>query len=153
MRQSSGLGLFCTVRLSRPLLRYRSYNELLETLLHELIHAWLFVTKTRHTRNDGADGHGPDFIDKMLEINNVTGLSLSVYHRFVDEVDKARKHVWLCNGRVCPKKPPYFGVVKKAMNMPPGSQDWWFSRHNASCGGRFIKVLEPPAIPTNTLLK
>ena len=28
--------------------------------------------------------------------------------------------------------------------MPPGPQDWWFKRHKATCGGRFIKVLEPP---------
>lgn len=104
MRKSSGLGLFCTVRLSRPLLKYRSLSELLETLLHELIHAWLFVTKTRHTRDDGADGHGPDFIKKMLEVNEITGLNLSVYHTFRDEVDLARKHVWLCNGKVCPRK-------------------------------------------------
>ena len=90
MRKSTGLGLFCVVRLSKPLLQYRALNELLETLLHELIHAWLFVTKTRHTRNDGADGHGPDFIEKMLEINETTGLKLSVYHTFLNEVDQAR---------------------------------------------------------------
>ena len=27
--------------------------------------------------------------------------------------------------------------------MPPGPQDWWFAKHNAMCGGRYIKVLEP----------
>ena len=73
-RKSSGLGTFCTVRLSKPLLKYRSLNELLETLLHELIHAWLFVTKSKRNRNDGKDGHGPAFVEKMLEINEVTGL-------------------------------------------------------------------------------
>jgi hypothetical protein len=45
-----------------------------------MIHAWLFLTKTKHQRNDGVDGHGPDFIEKMIEINSVTGLRLSVYH-------------------------------------------------------------------------
>ena len=116
---------------------------MLETLLHELIHAWLFVTKTRHTRNDGADGHGPDFIEKMQEINEITGLKLSVYHGFRDEVEQMRKHVWLCNGK-CAHKPPYYGIVKRAKNMPPGPKDRWFARHNAQCGGRYIKVLEPP---------
>ena len=62
-------------------------NELLETLLHELIHAYLFVTKDQKSRRIGHDGHGPDFIEKMLEINEVTGLQLSVYHSFRDEVD------------------------------------------------------------------
>ena len=75
------------VRLSKPLLKYRSLDELLETLLHELIHAWLFLTKDRRTRDIGRDGHGPDFLAKMKEINNTTGLRLSVYHGFRDEVD------------------------------------------------------------------
>jgi hypothetical protein len=43
---------------------------LLETLLHELIHAFLFVSKIRYERKDGVDGHGPDFISKMCEIND-----------------------------------------------------------------------------------
>ena len=81
------MGTFCVVRLSKPLLKYRSFDELLETLLHELIHAWLFLTKDRKTRDIGRDGHGPDFLAKMNEINNTTGLRLSVYHGFRDEVD------------------------------------------------------------------
>ena len=76
------------MRLSKKILQYRSYNNLLETLLHELVHAYLFLTKNKYTRNDGVDGHGPDFIEKMLEINQATGLQLSVYHSFHDEVDK-----------------------------------------------------------------
>ena len=75
---------------------------MLETLLHELIHAWLFLTKSDHEREDGDDGHGSDFIEKMLEINRVTGLNISVYHDFHDEVDNHRRHVWLCNGKICP---------------------------------------------------
>jgi len=82
MDRSTGRGLFCTIRLSKKLLVLRSKENLLETLLHEMIHAFLFLTKTRHTRNDGQDGHGPDFIEKMLEVNEVTGLRLSVYHSF-----------------------------------------------------------------------
>jgi len=116
----SGKGLFCTIRLSRPLLQLRTVNDLLETLLHEMIHAWLFLTKSDHERDDGIDGHGPDFIDKMVEINTVTGLKLSVYHEFHDEVARHQEHVWLCDGQVCPKKPPYYGVVRRARNMPPG---------------------------------
>ena len=71
---------------------------MLETLLHEMIHAFLFVTKDRKTRNVGRDGHGPDFIEKMKEVNKTTGLHLTVRHTFRDEVDLAREHVWLCNG-------------------------------------------------------
>ena len=125
-RKSTGKGTFAIVRLSTPLLKFRSLDELKETLLHEMIHAFLFVTKTRHERKDGADGHGPDFLEKMKEINKHTGLKLSVYHTFGDECDLARPHVWLCDG-LCAKYKPYFGVVTRSNNRPPGPQDLMFS--------------------------
>ena len=28
--------------------------------------------------------------------------------------------------------------------MPPGPQDWWFKKHLLQCGGKFIKIIEPP---------
>ena len=34
----------CIIRLSKPLLMARSETDLLETLLHEMIHAYLFLT-------------------------------------------------------------------------------------------------------------
>ena len=143
MDKTTGQGLFCTIRLSKRLLQFRSIDELLETLLHEMIHAWLFLTKNRHERNDGVDGHGPDFIKKMKEINNVTGLRLTVYHSFNDEVDSCREHIWLCDGKIGPKIAPFYGIVKRARNMPPGPQDWWFNKHKKQCEGNFIKVIEP----------
>ena len=118
----------CHVTLSRPLLQYRTYNEMLETLLHELIHAWLFITKDSLARDVGRDGHGPDFLAKMNEINSATSLNLSVFHGFKDEVDQARKHVWLCTGS-CRSQAPYFGVIQRAQNKPPGQKDWWFRKH------------------------
>jgi hypothetical protein len=39
------------------LLKLRKENEMLETLLHEMIHAYLFLTKKSYSR-DGTDGHG-----------------------------------------------------------------------------------------------
>jgi hypothetical protein len=33
------------IRLSEPLLKYRSRKELIETLLHEMIHAYLYLTR------------------------------------------------------------------------------------------------------------
>lgn len=87
MNYKTGQANFCTVRLSKKLLQFRSTDNLLETLLHEMIHAYLFLTKNKYERNDGIDGHGKDFVKKMTEINQVTGLKLSVYHTFHDEVD------------------------------------------------------------------
>ena len=34
----------CNIRLSQPLLRLRSRGDLVNTLIHEMIHAFLFVT-------------------------------------------------------------------------------------------------------------
>lgn len=99
-----------------------------------MIHAFLFLTKKGYSR-DGTDGHGPviilsltnllqDFKKKMKEINNITGLNISVYHSFNDEVDSYRQHVWLCDGP-CRKKPPYYGLLKRAKNMAPSERDDW----------------------------
>ena len=115
---------------------------MLETLLHELIHAYLFLTKDKYERKDGEDGHGKDFLELMKKINQVTGLKLSVYHTFHDEVDLSREHVWLCPGK-CSQVPPHFGAVKRARNMPPGPHDWWFQKHQSACGGTFVKIIEP----------
>ena len=37
----------CLITLSEPLLQYRNHNELKETLLHEMIHAYLFITNPK----------------------------------------------------------------------------------------------------------
>ena len=50
---------YYTIRLSEPLLKYRTLKELHETILHEMIHAYLWMTEKGYSR-DG-DGHGPNF--------------------------------------------------------------------------------------------
>jgi hypothetical protein len=81
----------CRVALSEPLLKFRSATEVKETLLHEMIHAWQFVTAGRRDRSD----HGPIFLAKMGDINAGSradmyrphrGYRISVYHSFRDEV-------------------------------------------------------------------
>lgn len=128
----------CSIRLSRPLLSLRAKVDLVETLLHEMIHAYLFVTENNRDR----DGHGPEFLKHMDRINKEVGLNISVYHTFSDEVRLYQKHVWLCNGP-CQTRPPYFGKVHRAMNRAPGSYDFWWSEHLESCGGTYSKISEP----------
>ena len=123
------------IRLSEPLLKFRSYDEIKETLLHEMIHAYLFIENVE----SGRDGHGPRFVEKMNEINKNTGLNITVYHSLHDEVDFYRTHIWKCNGS-CNKKPPHYGIVKRSMNRAPSKNDYWWNEHQKSCGGVFEKI-------------
>ncbi|KAJ1153927.1 hypothetical protein NDU88_006685 [Pleurodeles waltl] len=133
-----GRGGLCSIRLSEPLLKLRPRKDLVETLLHEMIHALLFVT---HNNRDH-DAHGDEFCKHMRRINGITGAKISVYHNFHDEVDEYRKHWWLCNGP-CQKKRPFYGYVKRAMNRPPSANDPWWAEHKQTCGGTFTKIKEP----------
>ncbi|CAO1438012.1 unnamed protein product [Diamesa tonsa] len=128
----------CTIRLSEPLLKLRSRKDLVQTLLHEMIHALLFVKGIR----EGNGGHGPNFLKKMEEINRAAGTSISVYHTFHDEVNMYKVHWWRCEGP-CKDRKPYFGFVKRTANRAPGPNDMWWSKHQQSCGGTFVKVKEP----------
>lgn len=53
-----------------------------------------------------------------------------------------RQHWWRCNG-LCQKRPPYYGMVKRAMNRAPAERDPWWADHQRTCGGTYIKVKEP----------
>ncbi|CAO1440136.1 unnamed protein product [Diamesa serratosioi] len=128
----------CTIRLSEPLLKLRSRKDLVQTLLHEMIHALLFVKGIR----EGNGGHGPNFLKKMEEINRAAGTNISVYHTFHDEVNTYKVHWWRCEGP-CKDRHPYFGIVKRTANRAPGPNDMWWSKHQQSCGGMFVKVKEP----------
>nr|XP_056709175.1 DNA-dependent metalloprotease SPRTN [Euleptes europaea] len=133
-----GRGGMCSIRLSEPLLKLRPRKDLVETLLHEMIHALLFVT---HNNKDH-DSHGPEFCKHMNRINHLTGANITIYHEFNEEVDSYRQHWWRCNGP-CQSRKPYFGYVKRAMNRAPSANDLWWSEHQQTCGGTFTKIKEP----------
>uniref|UniRef100_A0A668A6B9 DNA-dependent metalloprotease SPRTN n=1 Tax=Myripristis murdjan TaxID=586833 RepID=A0A668A6B9_9TELE len=133
-----GRGGLCSIRLSEPLLKLRPRKDLVQTLLHEMIHALLFVTQNNRDR----DGHGPEFCKHMSRINKASGANITVYHTFHDEVDLYRQHWWRCDGP-CQNRKPYFGYVKRAMNRAPSALDPWWEDHKRSCGGTYTKVKEP----------
>ncbi|NXJ93058.1 SPRTN protein, partial [Corythaixoides concolor] len=133
-----GKGGMCSIRLSEPLLKLRPRKDLVETLLHEMIHALLFVTNNDKDR----ESHGPEFCKHMRRINRLTGANVTIYHSFHDEVDLYRQHWWRCNGP-CRNRKPYFGYVKRSMNRAPSARDFWWVEHQESCGGTFTKVKEP----------
>ena len=71
------------ITLSEPILKRRSRRDLVETLLHEMIHAYLFMTR------GVTDGHCQEFVYHMNRINEECGSDITVYHSFHDEVDAA----------------------------------------------------------------
>ena len=142
-RMTSCAGVFsihnniATIRLSEPLLKYRSIKEMKETLLHEMIHAYCYIKQ--YDQSDDLSGHGKHFKAKMKEINDLTGFNITVYHSFHDEVNLYAKYIWRCNGK-CRNKKPYFGYVKRQMNRPPGPSDKWWKQHLRECGGMFVRI-------------
>lgn len=132
------MGMSCVIRLSEPLLKLRSRKDLVETLLHEMIHALNFINGIM----EGNGGHGQNFLSKMNEINRQAGTNISVYHTFHDEVDIYKTHWWRCDGS-CQNRKPFYGFVKRTSNRAPSTNDFWWKQHEQTCGGKFIKVKEP----------
>ncbi|KAK5165144.1 uncharacterized protein LTR77_009242 [Saxophila tyrrhenica] len=131
------------LKLSEPLLKFRPRSDMINTLLHESIHAYFFITTSwRHSRGDDGTGHGAGFLLLADAINSHGGYEVTVFHTFHDEVDSYRTHVWQCNGP-CQTQAPFFGMVKRSMNRAPGKNDSWWQRHQQECGGTFTKVAEP----------
>ncbi|XP_012059939.1 PREDICTED: sprT-like domain-containing protein Spartan [Atta cephalotes] len=128
----------CVISLSAPLLKLRPRKDLVETLLHEMIHAYLFLTNNDQDR----DGHGPNFCKHMHRINKEAGTNITIYHNFHDEVKLYKQHWWKCNGP-CQYRPPFFGTVRRSMNRPPGPTDFWWREHQQNCNGQFVKIKEP----------
>jgi predicted SprT family Zn-dependent metalloprotease len=120
--------------LSEPLLKLRPKNDTLNTLVHEMIHAYLHVTKQR----DDSD-HGKLFMLWRDAINNAEGTKITIYHTFHDEVDYYRQHVWACD--------KCGNIVKRVMNRDPnapcGPQDVNFYTHKQICNGIYIKIHAP----------
>lgn len=135
------MGMACVIRLSEPLLKLRSRKDLVETLLHEMIHAENFIRGIMEENG----GHGKNFLSKMHEINRLAGTNISVYHTFIDEVNLYKKHWWRCDG-ACKNRGPFFGFVKRTCNRAPGKNDKWWQQHEQTCGGTFIKVKEPEKV-------
>ncbi|KAH8730973.1 SprT-like family-domain-containing protein [Phaeosphaeriaceae sp. PMI808] len=131
------------LKLSTPLLQYRPRSDTVNTLLHEAIHAYFFITTSwKHSRGDDGTGHGAGFLLFADAINNHGGYEITIYHTFHDEVDNYRTHVWQCDGP-CKTQPPYFGAVKRSMNRAPGKSDTWWTRYQVDCGGTYTKIQEP----------
>jgi hypothetical protein len=124
-------------------LQYRPRSDTINTLLHEAIHAYFFITTSwRHLRGDDGTGHGVGFQLLADAVNNHGNYDITIYHTFHDEVESYRTHVWQCAGP-CRSQPPYFGLVKRSINRAPGKSDTWWAKHEAECGGTYTKIQKP----------
>ena len=131
------------LKLSEPLLKFRPRSDVVNTLLHESIHAYFFITTSwRHARGDDGTGHGAGFLLLADAINSHGNYEVTVFHTFHDEVESYRTHVWQCDGP-CRSQAPFFGLVKRRMNRAPGKSDPWWQKHQQECGGEYVKVAEP----------
>jgi hypothetical protein len=149
------------VRLSAPILSLRPFPDLANTLLHELIHAWLFATG----RHAGDGDHGPLFQAKAAAINAAPasdadplrplgGYRVTLTHDWREEVALYRTHEWRCEA--CG------ATVARASNRPPQPADCPVRRpspaacaaarggracahhaHEAGCGGTWVKTRAP----------
>ncbi|KAB7498951.1 SprT-like domain-containing protein Spartan [Armadillidium nasatum] len=134
MNQRNG-SRYCLIKLSKPILSQRPYNDVINTLLHEMIHAYLYLQKGI----EGSNGHGEEFKSLMKYINEREGTHIKIYHSFRKEVDKFRVNIYKCSGP-CRNKKPYYGILKRAISRPPGPEDHWWKKHEEECGGVFKKV-------------
>eukprot|EP00079_Xenopus_tropicalis_P018990 XP_012808209.1 PREDICTED: sprT-like domain-containing protein Spartan [Xenopus tropicalis] len=128
----SGDCIGCRIRLSKKILELRRRKDMVESLLHEMIHVLLCSTNNM----DPGDDHGPNFRLTMEVFNNSFGTNITISHTFYEEVEAIKRHWWECDG-------PCQNVVKRATNRAPSSKERWFREHEQTCGGSFIKTSEP----------
>ncbi|KAJ4296561.1 hypothetical protein N0V90_006606 [Kalmusia sp. IMI 367209] len=74
-------------KLLIPRVEYRPRPDIINTLLHEAIHAYFFITTSwRHSRGDDGTGHGEGFQLLADAINTHGNYEITVFHTFHDEV-------------------------------------------------------------------
>ncbi|GLG93066.1 Zinc finger RAD18 domain-containing protein C1orf124-like [Gryllus bimaculatus] len=119
------------IQLSEPLLKLRPRKDTVETLLHEMIHAYLAVVPGQYEEEE----HGPKFFKQMERIDRLAGTNLTVDHDFHDEVDHY-SYFWECSGK-CKKQ------IVSAVFRPPSSANVWWNDHQKNCGGKFNLIHDP----------
>lgn len=108
----------CEISLSEPLLKSRSSTDLKNVLLHEMIHAFLWITQNNSNHSD----HGSKFwtIADLINSNNnckddvqrpSDGYRITINHGFHDEVD-----TWSADERM-------FALVKGGTGREPLPSD------------------------------
>jgi hypothetical protein len=79
--QSSQEGSGVMLDLSEPILRYCTKDDIIDTLLHEMIHAYLYLSGDPEWQ-----AHGRSFLHLANTINKAEGSNVQPYHKFTREV-------------------------------------------------------------------
>ncbi|ELR25304.1 uncharacterized protein ACA1_290810 [Acanthamoeba castellanii str. Neff] len=118
------------VNLSEPILQYRSKSDIIDALLHEMIHAYLYVT-----RDKDWTGHGPSFLNLSQAINKSEGTNVQPYHHFREEVEFLKdtsnhRSMPRTSSPKVPAAPPggrtlhqYFAVARQKLDDKTASDD------------------------------
>eukprot|EP01084_Bolivina_argentea_P306178 529032_1 len=134
---------FCTISLSVQLLQFRPTKDLIETLLHEMIHSYLFIKQLHHKEKTH---HGARFLTIMnvinyicnignikKHLNNKYKLNIWIRHNYLSELDAMKSHKWQCNQ--CKQ------IIFRPYCRAPGPHEKWWNKHLLQCGGIY-KVIE-----------
>ena len=77
------------IRLSVPLLSGQPFEEIRDTLAHEMIHQWQFDVKK------WCPSHGREF-RRIMALMNADGLGITIYHTLTNETPVPAKFTWHC---------------------------------------------------------
>ncbi|KAG1330549.1 putative protein CASP [Cocos nucifera] len=145
----------CEILLNKLLLKSRPTADLKNVLLHEMIHAFLWIKNKKNEHSV----HGPNFREMMDSINASSltdhqrpsgGYNITIYHELEEEADTCRAGNWICEAcgnliKLGTKKDPSASDCIENVG-PEGCCDnpsrQWHS-NNRFFSGRCIKIQEP----------
>ncbi|KAG0490958.1 hypothetical protein HPP92_007821 [Vanilla planifolia] len=142
----------CEIKLSETLLKPCSSADLKNTLLHEMIHAFLWIKKKNNNHSD----HGPNFLALASSINSnckddverpSDGYKITMHHGFQSKTDNNDNQQWMraSNGdlikRGTGREPlPYDCIEDYDYNGNCGNMSCESNRHKKLCFGRDAKL-------------
>ena len=126
-----------TIHLASRLFEQRPRADLVETMLHEMIHSYVHQKKL-----PSADGsHGKSFKSLMNRINKIAGTNITIRHGWNAEVRALKKYHWKCTGHLCQNSFPYRGHISLPIQRKPNRFDYTFRLHEKLlCTGEFVPI-------------
>ncbi|XP_038986096.1 DNA-dependent metalloprotease SPRTN-like isoform X2 [Phoenix dactylifera] len=153
----------CEILLNELLLKSRPTADLKNALLHEMIHAFLWIKNKKNEHSV----HGPSFREMMDSINASSmtdhqrpsgGYNITIYHEFQEEADSCRAGNCICEAcgnLIKPGTKKEHSASDCIENVDPeGCCDnpscQWHS-NKKYCSGSCIKIQEPTECGNNKM--